>query len=854
MKTANGQPIESSNNKLNTFAGVFTPSILTILGIILFLRLGYVVGSTGLAQALLIILLANAISLLTSWSVAIIATNMRVKEGGDYYLISRTLGPAFGGSIGAVIFLAQSVSVGFYCIGFGEATAAFMGIGEPWIAQVIAFIAMLGLFVLAWRGVDWATRFQYLVMALVFSGLMFFCMGAIGEFKPAQLEANLLLSEKGLGFWAAFAIFFPAVTGFTQGVSMSGELQNPSRSIPRGLFSAVGLSTLIYLGVAVLLAGSLPAREMSSDYRSFWNLSVWNPAIDAGVMSAALSSALASFLGAPRILHALARDRIFPVIQYFSVATEEGGNPRRALVLSGSIAAGVIFVGDLNMLAGIVTMFFLVSYGLLNFATWFEASSGSPSFRPGIHFYHRSISLLGTLACAAAIMALNPITGAVAIVLFYGIYLYINSRRSPKRWADSLRSYHLQNAREHLIAAAKEYEHPRDWRPQCLIICDDTEAHKRLLHFSSWVTGGGGVSQAIRIIPASEGSAQEHISEQHKKLKTLIEAEEAAAFPLVVANNDRYSALWNACQTAGIGPLRINTIVAAWPPESNRSLQKQTYKSSVQKLVSLSRLQKNILLIHVSDAHLIQLQNTQRKRLDIWCGHSATDKMFLLLAYIFTRCEHWAGSHIRLIARCDNDNKRAEVESHLRQLSEEARIAVEIMTVVTLNVDKLMEISLQSQAIFIPLTIWDKELHHPLMHQEPSSFDHLPILIFGLAVQKIDLDAEPEEGPQASAARIIDRIKHVIALQEEQQLRTDEYYDVLQTMRKQLHEALEQRKPHDELSQYLQALVQAQEQFDSEKAESIRFKTVLDALYERAGDMEIDQELLPARDENSKND
>ena len=176
-RTEQKDPAEQ-NSKLGTFAGVFTPSVLTILGIILFMRLGYVVGAAGLQQALLIILIANAISVLTSISLSAIATNLTVRGGGDYYLISRTLGLEFGGALGLVLFLAQSVSVGFYCIGFGEVVAGLFGAGGG-VAQIVALIAIAGVFVLAWRGADWATRFQYAVMGILCLALFSFFLGGV---------------------------------------------------------------------------------------------------------------------------------------------------------------------------------------------------------------------------------------------------------------------------------------------------------------------------------------------------------------------------------------------------------------------------------------------------------------------------------------------------------------------------------------------------------------------------------------------------------------------------------------------------------------------------------------------------
>ena len=316
---------EAGPRRLGTFAGVFTPSVLTILGIILFLRLGFVTGEAGLGRALVIIALANAISVLTSFSLSAVATNFEVKGGGDYYLISRTLGAQFGGAIGIVLFLAQSISIAFYAIGFGEAVTAMLPSG--WLApRVVSGVAVVGLFALAWLGSDWATRFQFVIMGLLVVSLAAFTVGAVRLWDAETLSGNW--SPAGdTPFWVLFALFFPAVTGFTQGVSMSGELRQPARSLPLGTFLAVGVSMVVYFGVAVLFAAALPGKELASDYGAMRRVALAPVLIDAGVIAATLSSALASFLGAPRILQSLARDRLAPLLPFFAKTSGTSGNP-----------------------------------------------------------------------------------------------------------------------------------------------------------------------------------------------------------------------------------------------------------------------------------------------------------------------------------------------------------------------------------------------------------------------------------------------------------------------------------------------------------------------------------------------
>lgn len=402
---------------LGTFAGVFTPSVLTILGIILFLRLGYVVGNAGLARTLVIIGVANLISVLTSFSLAAIATNMKVKGGGDYYLISRTLGIEFGGALGIVLFLAQSISIAFYCIGFGEVVSGIIsGTGQGHLPQLIAGAALVFLFFLAWFGADLATKFQYIVMVFLVLALVSFYMGGIEKWDTRLFVLNWSADSSKVGFWVLFALFFPAVTGFTQGVSMSGDLKDTGKSLPTGTFAAVVLSLIVYFSAAVIFAASSPLEALSTDYGIMKKTSFFSIFIDAGVIAATLSSAMASFLGAPRILQSLAGDKIFPILNPFAKGFGETNNPRRGVLLSLSISGLTIALGQLDLIAGIVSMFFLISYGLLNYATYFEAAAQSPSFRSRFSWYNKYLSLLGFFNILNAILHLPA--GQTGSVLF----------------------------------------------------------------------------------------------------------------------------------------------------------------------------------------------------------------------------------------------------------------------------------------------------------------------------------------------------------------------------------------------------------------------------------------------------
>ena len=588
--------------KLGTFTGVFTPSILTILGIILFMRLGYVVGSAGFIRVLLILGLANSISILTSISLSAIATNFNVKGGGDYYLISRTLGVEFGGAIGIVLFLAQSVSIAFYCVGFGEAVSFLLSKSTPINPAVIAALAVSFLFCLAWMGADWASKFQFLVMALLTSAILSFFWGGLPKWESAVFLNNLSPPTQNIDFWFLFAVFFPAVTGFTQGVSMSGDLNDPGRSLPRGTFTAVFISILVYFAVAVVFAGVFTNEILKTNYNAMKEAAKFSGLIDAGIIAATLSSAMASFLGAPRILQSLAADRIFKVLLPFAKGEGVQQNPRRGVLLSAVIAFFVIGLGNLNAIAQVVSMFFLISYGLLNYATYYEAGAASPSFRPRFRWFNKYLSLSGFIACLLIMMAIDLKSGLVAITFLFAIYQYLKRTATRSRWSDSTRSYHLQKARDHIIAAALETEHPRDWRPQLLAFTHQADRRARLLEFANWLQGKSGLTTAVQIVQGAGIRARKLKQEAFEALKADVIQKDLKAFPLVLAAEDLGAALQILIQSYGIGPLRANTILVNWVDQLGKGIPTIETLQYVKNIKTMFQLGCNVVILSSTEA------------------------------------------------------------------------------------------------------------------------------------------------------------------------------------------------------------------------------------------------------------
>ncbi len=743
--------------RLGTFAGVFTPSVLTILGIILFLRMGYVVGEAGLGKALIIIAIANGISVLTSISLSAIATNLRVKAGGDYYVISRTLGVAFGGALGIVLFLSQAISIAFYAIGFGEAVAAMIQGSPAWLAQAVAAGAVAVLFVLAWAGSDWATRFQYVVMAVLAAAIASFFVGAFGDWDAVRFESGFA-REGTVPFWAVFAIFFPAVTGFTQGVSMSGDLEDPGRSIPRGTFLAVGLSAAVYFGVAVAFAGALTLDELSSDYGAMRRVSYFTWLADAGVIAATLSSALASFLGAPRILQSLAKDKIFPGLTFFAKGSGALENPRRGVVLSALIAFTTIALGDLNLVAPVVSMFFLISYGLLNYATYYEARSRSPYFRPRFRWFHKNLCLAGALACLVIMFLLEPLAAAGALVILWGIFTYLRRSVKHERWADSSRSARFQSVRESLHGIHAEIESPRDWRPVLLAFSSNSARRERNLRFAHWLEGESGLTTAVQILVDKGGPARVRRQEAEAALRTEIKAREVDAFPLVISAASVQAALPILIQSHGLGPIRANTVLLNWYDGPQGPAGEPGLRSYTGYLRTSLSLGCNVIVLEATADEFasIDAQRRDERRIDILYVSDASSRLMLLFAYLMTRTEEWGQATIRLLVPVGENLSREQTLENLSEMLDEVRIDAQIEVLDRLAAAEVTARVADATLVFLPFHFRGEEISLPFPGDAAALLDQLPMTAMVLAAQDVVLDAEPDEGVHGEIAEALD--------------------------------------------------------------------------------------------------
>jgi hypothetical protein len=599
-------------------------------------------------------------------------------------------------------------------------------------------------------------------------------------------------------------------------------------------------------GTLGTFAGVLPKEMLIQDYNAMKRVAHFNFLIDAGVVAATLSSAMASFLGAPRILQSLAKDRIFPILLPFAKGDGPLDNPRRAVLLSAAIALGTIGLGQLNLIARVVSMFFLISYGLLNYATFYEARTASPSFRPKFKWFDLRLSLLGFLACLLVMLAIDFKVGLIAVSILFAIYQYLKRTSGPARWADSRRSYYLQRARENLLNANIEPEHDRDWRPQILAFSKDAQRRPGLLRFASWIEGRSGLTTVVKILKGEGVKMLKLQEENESELRSDIAAHGFEAFPLVVFAPDLDIALNTLIQSSGVGPMKANTILLNWlDPESEITNDKREINLG-RNLRAAYRLGRNIVVLDADEDKWNTLENIpgEDRRIDVWWLNDATSRLMLLLGYLITRSEPWDAAKIRVLATGYNADTSENIKD-LKNNLEEARIEAEPIIVTKVDIDKISEYSADAAVVFLPFRLRGDQIICSIDGPIEKLFSCLPITAFVLAAEDIALDAEPEEGTAGEMAAAMDALDDVEKKAVEAEKKAAKTREIAESARAKLIE-LETKPISEEEKDRLLKLRSEADQADKEAEKAFRQAAKAKAKLEDA--MKIVKDFKPDAD------
>uniref|UniRef100_A0AAX7V3X5 Solute carrier family 12 member 3 n=1 Tax=Astatotilapia calliptera TaxID=8154 RepID=A0AAX7V3X5_ASTCA len=592
--------------------------MLNIWGVILYLRLPWITAQAGIGMTWVIILLSSTITGITGLSTSAIATNGKVKGGGTYFLISRSLGPELGGSIGLIFAFANAVAVAMHTVGFAETVTDLMRVtvmvdrtNDIRIIGIITVTCLLGI---SMAGMAWESKAQVLFFIVIMVSFASYIVGTIIPASPEKqskgffsykaniFAANFVPDYRGPGgsFFGMFSIFFPSATGILAGANISGDLKNPAVAIPRGTLLAIFWTTVSYLIISATI-GSCVVRDASgvlndtlspssavedcvgtacqygwdftgcinnktcvygihNYYQSMSLVSAFGPLITAGIFGATLSSALACLVSAPKVFQCLCKDQLYPLIGFFGKSYGKNNEPIRGYLLTYIIAACFILIAELNTIAPIISNFFLCSYALINFSCFHASITNSPGWRPSFRFYSKWLSLLGAI-CSVVIMFL--LTWWAALIAFGVVFIllaYTLYKKPDVNWGSSVQASSYNMALSRCAGLNSVEDHVKNYRPQCLVLTGPPSSRPALVDLVSCFTKDLSLMLCGNVLTddPSPSVLEKAMSDSHLN---WLNKRKAGSFYRGVVAADLQSGVNVLLQGAGLGRVKPNVLI-----------------------------------------------------------------------------------------------------------------------------------------------------------------------------------------------------------------------------------------------------------------------------------------------------
>ncbi|XP_067879843.1 solute carrier family 12 member 9 isoform X2 [Heterodontus francisci] len=770
---------QDDSRKLSTFFGVVVPTVLSMFSIVIFMRVGFVIGQAGFLQSLLMLVVAYVIVTLTVLSVCAISTNGAVKGGGAYFMISRTMGPEFGGSIGLMFFLANVCACAVYVLGLVEAILDVFGelpnaeteargihvLPQSYLYDVLYASSILLLCLLVCLvGAQIYAKTSFLIFLVVHIVLVtilvsFFAvspktiliMKQSGNeshviytnytgFSVATLRKNLFddysldyTTNNMMTFATVFAVMFNGCTGIMAGSNMSGDLKNPSYSIPKGTVIAVIYTLLVYLLLFFLVSFTCDRVLLQGDYGFFRQINVWPPFVVIGVYAASLSASMSTLIGASRILHALARDDLFGIILAPAKKTSKTGNPWVAVLYTWLMVQSVLFAGKLNTIAGIVTIIFLMAYAAVDLACLSLEWASAPNFRPTFQLFSWHTCFLGIIGCLVMMFLINPAYASCGIVLMLILLVVIHYRSPTSSWGYISQALIFHQVRKYLLLLDIRKEHVKFWRPQILLMVANPRTSARLITFINDLKKGGLFVLGHVEIGDLDTLPTDPIQPQYNFWLSLVDKLNVKAFVDLTLSPTVRQGVQHLLRITGLGGMKPNTLVlgfydhcvpedyflcdpvfkddkendhfgvdvaslqAHFPPvrdgETSKSLTEAEYVAIISDAL---KMQKNVCLARYFSAmnkkDLFAKKRPEQVSIDVWplnllrpdsTSYVDICSLFLLqMACVLTMVVSWKGARLRIFLCIESgDDRWIKKEEKLRELLDKLRIKATIKIV-----------------------------------------------------------------------------------------------------------------------------------------------------------------------------
>ncbi|KAM5157164.1 solute carrier family 12 member 7 isoform 2-T2 [Mantella aurantiaca] len=796
---------ETKETRMGTFIGVYLPCLQNILGVILFLRLTWIVGSAGVLESFCIVLMCCSCTMLTAISMSAIATNGVVPAGGSYYMISRSLGPEFGGAVGLCFYLGTTFAGAMYILGTIEILLAYISPNaaifpiEKDNPQAMfnnmrvygtCIIAIMAIVVFV--GVKYVNKLALVFLACVILSIMAIYAGVIkSAFDPPDfpicLLGNRVLAARNLNvcaknisndtindvlwnkfctsgnhsqtcdsyflandvieiqgipgiasgvildnLWSAYSpkesilernqtlstasgesqkaysqnyvltdimtyftmlvgIYFPSVTGIMAGSNRSGDLKDAQKSIPSGTILAIATTSFIYLSCVVLFGACIEGSllrdkfgESVSGQLVIGTLAWPSPwVIVIGSFFSTCGAGLQSLTGAPRLLQAIARDGIVPFLQVFGHG-KANGEPTWALLLTAGICEIGILIASLDSVAPILSMFFLMCYMFVNLACALQTLLRTPNWRPRFKYYHWTLSFVGMSLCLALMFICSWYYALVAMLIAGCIYKYIEYRGAEKEWGDGIRGLSLNAARYALLRVEHGTTHTKNWRPQILVLLNlDSEQnvkHPRMLSLTTQLKAGKGLTIVGSVLQGTFLDKHVEAQKGEENIQALMTAEKTKGFCQLVVSSNLRDGMSHLIQSAGLGGMKHNTVLMAWPQTWKQPNNPYSWKKFVDTVRDATTAQQALLVAKNIDSFPTNQERFSEGNVDIWwIVHDGG--MLMLLPFLLRQHKVWRKCRLRIFTVAQMDDNSIQMKKDLQMFLYHLRLDAEVEVV-----------------------------------------------------------------------------------------------------------------------------------------------------------------------------
>jgi len=800
----NQKPVEKAN--LGTLMGVYLPCIQNIFGVILFIRMTWIVGTCGVIEGFLVVLVCCTTTMLTAISMSAIATNGVVPAGGSYFMISRALGPEFGGAVGILFYIGTTFAGAMYIIGAVEIALKYLvgaqmslfgpDINDDFVmynnyrVYGTGMLFIMGLIV--FLGVKIVNKFASVALFCVLASIICIFVGVFVNFNgndksnictvghrlvemvdncvkdpvngselwnqfcvrkqnatslfqnqtteedydcdeyfsdnnvtysrgvrgmssgvfmenilnnyydtgnviannPNETEYNLggkdpksyVLVDSFTSWTILVGIFFPSVTGIMAGSNRSGDLRDPQASIPIGTICAILTTSISYLSSVVFFAATVDPLLLRDKYGNsiggsmiIGNVAFPHPkVIEVGSLLSTFGAGLQSLTGAPRLLQSIAKDGIIPFLEPMAVLSSRN-EPTRALLLTLGICQIAVLIGNVDAIAPLLSMFFLMCYAFVNLACALQTLLRTPNWRPSFKYYHWSLSLLGVFMCVAIMFMSSWYFALIAIAIAGIVYKYIEYRGAEKEWGDGIRGLALSAARFSLLRLEDGPPHTKNWRPQILILAklDDklNVKHKRLFTLASQLKAGKGLTVGATVVEGAFGTMYGESQAARQSLKQVIESEAVKGFPEVVVGESISDCICHMIQTSGLGGMKPNTVILGWP-NSWRKREDDGTKVFVDTIRNAAS-GKMALLVPKGIQRYPDTGDTVKGVIDIWwIVHDGG--LLMLLPFLLKQHRTWRKCRLRIFTVAQVEDNSIQMKKDLKQFLYQLRIDADV--------------------------------------------------------------------------------------------------------------------------------------------------------------------------------